>query len=162
MLSRKYFQPCDHYSRVHAGWLSSRQVLWIMVFIGFAVNYMVRINMNIALVAMVEPPRRLALAEPSGNGSAATARTAVGTQCFLPEAVEAPEALGRTALGAALLNGTAEAEDDEPVSTIYVSGIKLVNVWGLCPRRAEIEIEPCSVAKPSASCLLSCTFARSQ
>ncbi|KAJ8919873.1 hypothetical protein NQ315_006402 [Exocentrus adspersus] len=32
---------------------SARDVLWYLVFIGFAVNYMVRINLNIAIVSMV-------------------------------------------------------------------------------------------------------------
>ncbi|XP_026474879.1 sialin-like [Ctenocephalides felis] len=32
---------------------SARQVLWCMVFCGFAVNYMIRINLNIAIVSMV-------------------------------------------------------------------------------------------------------------
>lgn len=31
----------------------ARTVLWYIVFAGFAVNYMVRINMNIAMVSMV-------------------------------------------------------------------------------------------------------------
>lgn len=36
-------------------WMSTRTVLWYVTFCGFAVNYMVRINMNIAIVAMVQP-----------------------------------------------------------------------------------------------------------
>lgn len=35
-------------------WINSRNVLWILVFSGFAVNYMVRINLNIAIVSMVK------------------------------------------------------------------------------------------------------------
>ncbi|XP_060519538.1 sialin-like isoform X2 [Cylas formicarius] len=34
---------------------SARDVLWYLVFVGFAVNYMIRINLNIAIVAMVQP-----------------------------------------------------------------------------------------------------------
>ncbi|KAB0792343.1 hypothetical protein PPYR_14302 [Photinus pyralis] len=33
----------------------TRTVLWYLVFTGFAINYMIRINLNIALVAMVKP-----------------------------------------------------------------------------------------------------------
>lgn len=32
-------------------------MLWVLVFLGFAVNYMIRINMNIAIVAMVRTPK---------------------------------------------------------------------------------------------------------
>ena len=68
-----------------------------MVFIGFAVNYMVRINMNIALVAMVEPPRRFvdsaasaaSALEENGTRLAAAAAAAggpAGTRCIAPAA----------------------------------------------------------------------------
>ena len=33
----------------------ARDVLWCLVFCGFAVNYMIRINLNIAIVEMVKP-----------------------------------------------------------------------------------------------------------
>jgi hypothetical protein len=33
--------------------MNTRTVLWWMVFTGFAINYMVRININIAIVSMV-------------------------------------------------------------------------------------------------------------
>nr|CAD7590884.1 unnamed protein product [Timema genevievae] len=42
---------------------SARDVLWYVVFFGFAINYMVRININIAIVSMVRPRR----AEPSNT-----------------------------------------------------------------------------------------------
>lgn len=32
----------------------ARTVLWYLVFVGFAVNYMIRINMNITIVTMVK------------------------------------------------------------------------------------------------------------
>ncbi|XP_050301012.1 sialin [Anthonomus grandis grandis] len=41
---------------------SARNVLWYLVFFGFAVNYMIRINLNIAIVAMVQ-------AKPKNNVS---------------------------------------------------------------------------------------------
>lgn len=41
---------------------SARGVLWYLVFFGFAVNYMIRINLNIAIVAMIQP-------KPSSNVS---------------------------------------------------------------------------------------------
>ncbi|XP_034245909.1 sialin [Thrips palmi] len=37
--------------------LTARRVLWVLVFMGFAVNYMIRININIAIVAMVASPK---------------------------------------------------------------------------------------------------------
>nr|CAD7421431.1 unnamed protein product [Timema poppensis] len=42
---------------------SARDVLWYVVFFGFAINYMVRININIAIVSMVRPRG----AEPSNT-----------------------------------------------------------------------------------------------
>ncbi|XP_058829359.1 sialin [Topomyia yanbarensis] len=35
--------------------VNARSVLWYLVFVGFAVNYMIRINMNITIVTMVKP-----------------------------------------------------------------------------------------------------------
>ncbi|XP_034229962.1 sialin-like [Thrips palmi] len=67
-----------------SAWLTSRQVLWIMVFIGFAVNYMVRINMNIALVAMVEPPRPMEVMDDNGTR---VQPAVTGTQCIVPDSV---------------------------------------------------------------------------
>ncbi|XP_044581594.1 sialin-like isoform X1 [Cotesia glomerata] len=40
--------------------LSCRNVLWILVFCGFAINYMLRINMNLAIVAMIIPRAKAA------------------------------------------------------------------------------------------------------
>lgn len=57
-----------------------------MVFIGFAVNYMVRINMNIALVAMVEPPAPVEALDDNGTRVAAVV---TGTQCIVPDSVAA-------------------------------------------------------------------------
>lgn len=34
--------------------ISCRQVLWYLAFVGFAVNYMIRINLNIAIVDMIQ------------------------------------------------------------------------------------------------------------
>lgn len=33
----------------------ARSVLWYLTFIGFAMNYMIRININIAIVDMISP-----------------------------------------------------------------------------------------------------------
>ncbi|XP_066256482.1 sialin isoform X1 [Euwallacea similis] len=41
---------------------TARSVLWYLVFVGFAVNYMIRINLNIAIVAMIQ-------AKPQNNFS---------------------------------------------------------------------------------------------
>ncbi|XP_029166244.1 putative inorganic phosphate cotransporter [Nylanderia fulva] len=35
--------------------LTCRDILWVLVFIGFAMNYMVRLNLNLTIVAMVVP-----------------------------------------------------------------------------------------------------------
>lgn len=37
--------------------MNARTVLWILSFVGFATNYMTRINLNIAIVSMVKPSR---------------------------------------------------------------------------------------------------------
>ncbi|XP_076386630.1 na[+]-dependent inorganic phosphate cotransporter isoform X1 [Megachile rotundata] len=42
-------------------WLSCRDVLWYLVFCGFAANYMMRINLNLAIVAMVIPRPKIAI-----------------------------------------------------------------------------------------------------
>ena len=43
-------------------WISCRDVLWVLVFCGFGVNYMLRNNLNLAIVAMVPPRERSAAA----------------------------------------------------------------------------------------------------
>lgn len=35
-------------------YITTRGVLWYLVFFGFAVNYMLRINLNIAIVSMIK------------------------------------------------------------------------------------------------------------
>lgn len=37
--------------------ISCRSVLWYLAFVGFAINYMIRINMNIAIVDMILPKK---------------------------------------------------------------------------------------------------------
>ncbi|XP_076244269.1 sialin-like [Calliopsis andreniformis] len=45
-------------------WLSCRDVLWYLVFCGFAINYMLRFNMNLTIIAMVIPrPKAVAYSE---------------------------------------------------------------------------------------------------
>ncbi|PSN34790.1 hypothetical protein C0J52_06210 [Blattella germanica] len=36
------------------GWLSKREIMWLMVFLGTGYNYMARLNINIAIVSMVK------------------------------------------------------------------------------------------------------------
>ncbi|XP_055594680.1 sialin [Uranotaenia lowii] len=44
----------------------ARTVLWYLVFVGFAVNYMIRINMNITIVTMVKPSKgKLIVMDPA-------------------------------------------------------------------------------------------------
>ena len=43
---------------ITAEFIATRNVLWYVVFLGFAVNYMIRININIAIVAMVRRPQK--------------------------------------------------------------------------------------------------------
>ncbi|XP_053670033.1 sialin [Anopheles nili] len=58
--------------------ISARTTLWYLVFVGFAVNYMIRINTNITIVAMIKQPDMQFTGEvkvdyacyvPAGNGS---------------------------------------------------------------------------------------------
>ncbi|XP_049802323.1 uncharacterized protein LOC126236785 isoform X1 [Schistocerca nitens] len=48
-----------------AGWLSARDVLWYLTFCGFAINYMLRININIAIVGMARSRARQQTGGPS-------------------------------------------------------------------------------------------------
>ncbi|KAK3911778.1 Vesicular glutamate transporter 2, partial [Frankliniella fusca] len=92
------------------------QVLWVMVFIGFSVNYMVRINMNIALVAMVSPPARRLAADAVLNGSRPRV---TGTQCIAPGAAVPPP------VPALYLNESAEDDGalmDQPQADEAVPG----------------------------------------
>lgn len=41
--------------------MNARTVLWILTFIGFAINYMIRINMNITIVDMILPAAKTVL-----------------------------------------------------------------------------------------------------
>lgn len=41
--------------------MSARNVLWCLTFIGFAINYMIRINMNITIVDMIVPAAKTIL-----------------------------------------------------------------------------------------------------
>lgn len=60
--------------------ISARSTLWYLVFVGFAVNYMIRINTNITIVAMIKQSETEFVGEvkvdyacyvPIGNGSEA-------------------------------------------------------------------------------------------
>lgn len=55
--------------------MTTRDVLWYLVFTGFAVNYMIRINLNIAIVAMVK-------AKPKSTESINS-----GSECLREEAL---------------------------------------------------------------------------
>ncbi|KAE8747675.1 hypothetical protein FOCC_FOCC005654 [Frankliniella occidentalis] len=78
--------------------VTARRVLWVLVFFGFAVNYMIRININIAIVAMVRVPK-------AKDGAAAV----VG-QCVLEEQLAAAAANHSTTEGCGIghsqTNGT--------------------------------------------------------
>lgn len=62
-------KPLDNKLKLKKRPILARTVLWHLTFIGFAVHYMIRINMNIAIVDMVLPRR---------NHS-----TSVGMECFI-------------------------------------------------------------------------------
>lgn len=50
--------------------VEARTVLWYLVFVGFAINYMIRINLNIAIVHMVmAKPKQEEFLISVGNGS---------------------------------------------------------------------------------------------
>lgn len=51
-------KKCDHNHQPNknnnlTSTIKSRTVLWYLVFVGFAINYMIRINMNITIVDMI-------------------------------------------------------------------------------------------------------------
>lgn len=56
--------------------VQARTVLWYLVFIGFAVNYMIRINLNITIVEMITTKRaatpvlKITRAANENNGTA--------------------------------------------------------------------------------------------
>lgn len=62
------------YSRFHCTgkeWLSCRDVLWYVAFCGFGIDYILRLNFSLAIVAMVLPkPELIALAECTENSNA--------------------------------------------------------------------------------------------
>ena len=69
----RYIQSGSVAGRPHKkGCMLRRNVLWYLVFAGFGVNYMVRINLNIAIVSMVDGASR------KGN----VARNS--SECFTP------------------------------------------------------------------------------
>lgn len=51
-----------------------RSILWYLVFIGFSVNYMIRININISIVDMIDQSYR----KPTNSAS-------VESECFVKE-----------------------------------------------------------------------------
>lgn len=55
-------------------WLSARTTLWYMSFCGFAINYVLRNNLNIAIVGMIK----------TGNIGAnkSTAHSTTGSECY--------------------------------------------------------------------------------
>jgi hypothetical protein len=53
-LLREVLRFVDEFScLLFTGYMQKRDVLWYLVFIGFAVNYMFRLNINIGIVSMV-------------------------------------------------------------------------------------------------------------
>uniref|UniRef100_A0A182WF31 Major facilitator superfamily (MFS) profile domain-containing protein n=1 Tax=Anopheles minimus TaxID=112268 RepID=A0A182WF31_9DIPT len=73
--------------------ISARTTLWYLVFVGFAVNYMIRINANITIVAMIKQSETEFIGEvkvdyacyvPTGNSSSAEIATVdQGSQSLL-------------------------------------------------------------------------------
>ncbi|KAF5288077.1 hypothetical protein FQR65_LT12127 [Abscondita terminalis] len=51
------------------GCIQARTVLWYLVFTGFAINYLLRVNLNIAIVSMVKPKNKTNLSLKSYNDS---------------------------------------------------------------------------------------------
>ncbi|XP_050080465.1 sialin [Anopheles maculipalpis] len=69
--------------------ISTRSTLWYLVFVGFAVNYMIRINTNITIVAMIKQSDTEFVGEvkvdyacyvPAGNSTGLTELTTVGQE----------------------------------------------------------------------------------
>ncbi|XP_014470569.1 PREDICTED: sialin isoform X2 [Dinoponera quadriceps] len=62
-----------------------RDVLWYMVFCGFAINYVLRINLNLIIVAMVIPyPKAAAVAQCSVENSTASWTNETDSNVFFP------------------------------------------------------------------------------
>ena len=55
--------------------IKARSVLWYLAFFGFAINYIVRINANIAIVEMVDKN----IKKPSGN------KTIITSECIIEQ-----------------------------------------------------------------------------
>lgn len=60
------------------GWLSARDVLWYLTFCGFAINYMLRININIAIVGMARGRARQHSAAGTAPGQCGSGALAGG------------------------------------------------------------------------------------
>ncbi|KAL0103749.1 hypothetical protein PUN28_017786 [Cardiocondyla obscurior] len=53
--------------------IKCRDVLWLLVLCGFAINYMLRLNLNLTIVAMVIPyPKPAAVAQCNEENNAST------------------------------------------------------------------------------------------
>lgn len=56
-------------------WLSARTTLWYMSFCGFAINYVLRNNLNIAIVGMIKTGN-------IGANNKSTAHSTTGSECY--------------------------------------------------------------------------------
>ncbi|KAK3927977.1 Vesicular glutamate transporter 2 [Frankliniella fusca] len=100
-LRRAQHEPVTTSTTTTTKCMTARRVLWWLVFFGFAVNYMVRININIAIVGMVRHPR-------SRGGKASDECLAVSSKDG--------DALNETVANASLvLAGVLGTEQAEPV-----------------------------------------------
>ncbi|XP_014230094.1 putative inorganic phosphate cotransporter isoform X1 [Trichogramma pretiosum] len=61
-------------------WISCRDVLWLMVFWGFGINYMLRNNLNLAIVTMVVPREKSVAATECGSGNSTSTLQAAATE----------------------------------------------------------------------------------
>lgn len=52
MITKNYLTPFFYSDKVP---IKQRRILWYLVFAGFSVNYMIRCNLNIAIIDMVDP-----------------------------------------------------------------------------------------------------------
>ncbi|CAB0041463.1 unnamed protein product [Trichogramma brassicae] len=69
-------------------WISCRDVLWLMVFWGFGINYMLRNNLNLAIVTMVVPREKSVAATECGSGNSSYFDSGNTTSALQATAVE--------------------------------------------------------------------------
>lgn len=93
-------------SSPHIDWLSCRQVLNIMVIIGFMMNYALRVNLTIAIVAMVPTPSAIVAINATINATDALALIAGNVTTATPPALLGDERFNWDAMQQNMIHGS--------------------------------------------------------